>query len=138
MLRAALLLPVTEICLRTFGFLRCQKLLEGLARFLTGKKSQIKNDPEKAQRIAELVDIANRHYSFYVVDCVTRSLVIQYFLIRNRLSSDVCVGVRTITGQFESHVWVEHAGVALREPEAVRDIYTGIDYRIGTGSTNNR
>lgn len=137
-LKAALMIPLVEIWVRVSGFQRCRNSLQGLAGFLNGRKPENKKDLEQAQRIAGLVDIANRRYSVYLCDCLTQSLVVQYFLTRQQIPSELRVGVRTITGQFESHTWVEHSGVALNEPESVRKIYTEFDCKKSSPSTGNR
>lgn len=83
---------------------------------------------QDAQHIAMLVDLGNRHYSLYPADCLTRSLAVQYFLTRHGVESKLCLGVRTITGQFEAHAWVEVDKTPLNEVESVQDIYTAFDW----------
>jgi len=88
----------------------------------------------EAQHIAKLVERGNSRYSIYPADCLTRSLVVQYFLTRHGVESKLRLGVRTITGQFESHAWVEVNKTPLIEFEPVQDIYTTIDWENGSKS----
>lgn len=46
---------------------------------------------------------------------------------RRGIDADLRLGVRTITGRFESHAWVECEGVVLNDAENVGQIYTPLD-----------
>ena len=83
----------------------------------------------QAQRTAELVTYANRRYSVYVADCLTRSLVTQYLLRCMQIPAELKLGTRTTTGQFEAHAWVEYDGHALNELEDVQTIYSVFDWQ---------
>ena len=83
---------------------------------------------DDAHHVARLIELGNRRYSIYPADCLTRSLVLQYVLIRQGIESELCLGVRTITGQFEAHAWVEVDNMPLNETESVQDIYSAFDW----------
>ncbi len=126
-IRVGLLIPVIEFWMRKSSFQRCQKGLLRLARWLPPYARRVTSLAE-AQRIASLVALGNQRYSLYPADCLTLSLVLQYVLTRLGGEAELCLGVRTITGQFEAHAWVEVAGVPLNQLETVTDIYSRMDW----------
>jgi len=130
-MRAGLLIPAIEIWMRKSSFQKCQSKLQAIARLLTKKNTKIYTMHD-ALHIAKLVELGNNRYSFYPADCLTRGLVVQYFLTRHGVESKLCLGVRTITGQFEAHAWVEVDKTPLNEVEPVQDIYTAFDWTTGS------
>ena len=125
-IQAGLLIPIVEIWMRKRSFRRCQAGLIRMADLFP----RVSSPPsiERAQSIAALVDTGNRRYSLYIADCLTRSLVLQYMLRRRNIPATLRLGVRTITGQFEAHAWVEYEGSALNELEDVRTVYAPFDW----------
>ena len=130
LVQAALMIPVVEVLLRKKGVRVCSIILNKLSlrRNLEPPSSK---DFVTANRTAELVKEANSKLSIYPADCVTRSLVLQHFLRRQGIESELRLGVRTITGQFEAHAWIEFLGVPLAEDYAVQDIYVYLDWNMG-------
>lgn len=126
-LRSGLLITVTEICLRRFGFVKCQAWLNALAHSIPFQKSG-KHDSQLVQQIADVVDHSIPTTSLYPALCLTRALVLDYYLHRYGQSSEIKLGVRTITGQFEAHAWVECGGRELNEKEPANELFTPIDW----------
>ena len=125
-IRAGFWIPVVEIWMRTRGFQHCQRGLRKIAAYLPTSGGE--ENLSRAQHIAALVEKGNRRCSPYIADCLTRSLVLQYILHRKNIEADLKLGVRTLTGQFEAHSWVEYKDTPLGEQESVRQIYTAFDW----------
>jgi len=126
-IRAGLLIPVIEIWMRRTSFQRCQRGLLRLARWLP-PYTRRDMSPAQAQKIAKLVALGNTRYSLYRADCLTTSLAIQYVITRLGGHAELCLGVRTLAGQFEAHAWVEYEGVPLDQLETVAEIYSRMDW----------
>jgi len=135
---ASLLLPLVEVWMRRRGFPRCRDTLLRIARRLPSRGSRPADPAPQARRTAFLVEHANRRYALYPADCLARSVVLQYFLTRMRLPCELRVGVRTLTGRFEAHSWIEYAGEPLNEKEPVRGIYCRFDQALEPSVTNQR
>jgi Transglutaminase-like superfamily len=126
-IRIGLLIPVIEIWMRTSSFQRCQRGLLRLARALPPYTRKV-TSPAEAEKLARLVALGNQRYSLYPADCLTVSLALQYVITRLGGQAELCLGVRTITGQFEAHAWVEVEGVPLNQLESVNDVYSRMDW----------
>lgn len=122
-----LLIPIVEVWLRKSSFRKTQKGLQKLALFLPAKRRKL-DELETGHNIANVVDLGIQRYSIYPADCLVRSLVLQYVLSRYRIVSELILGVRNMTGQFEAHAWVEVDNTPLNEREAVQSIYTTFDW----------
>jgi hypothetical protein len=111
LLRAWLLLPAVAVGLRLLGFRRVRGVLSGRQRPAT------RHDLAEAETVARLVRTAAA-WSRPRPSCLTRSLVLERLLRGWGLASALRIGVER-PGTFAAHAWVEHAGVALGEPEGV-------------------
>lgn len=125
--RVGLFIPVIEFWMRRSSFQRCQKGLLRLARWLPPYTRKV-TSLAQAEQIARLVALGNQRYSLYPADCLTVSLALQYVITRLGGQAELCLGVRTITGQFEAHAWVEVDGVPLNQLETVTEIYSRMDW----------
>lgn len=126
-IRIGLLIPVIEIWMRASSFQRCQRGLLRLARALPPYTRKV-TSPAEAEKLARLVALGNQRYSLYPADCLTVSLALQYVITRLGGQAELCLGVRTITGQFEAHAWVEVEGMPLNQLESVNDVYSRMDW----------
>ncbi len=120
-LAASLMLPLAGLTLHVLGVRRALRLYAGDPR--CGGRS----DPEAAERAAREVERAGREYSVYPVNCLVRSLVLVWLLRRRGIAADFRLGVRTLTGRFEAHAWVEHSGVPLGEDADVARAFEAFD-----------
>lgn len=77
--------------------------------------------------MARAVDLANDRLSPVVAGCVPRALTLWWLCRRLRLRATFRLGVRTLTGRFEAHAWVEVSGEPVGELERVEAIYTTFD-----------
>jgi hypothetical protein len=111
LLEALLLLPVTALSLRVFGFRRCQGWLSRI--HATGRARH--DDPAvEAQKLARLVDVAARRGP-WPANCLERSLVLWRMMRRRGLEVELRIGVRREKAGLEAHAWVEQAGVVLND-----------------------
>ena len=129
-LKVLFLLPLMSLGIRFFGFKRLYVLLDRLAKIRARKHDHSLATLESAQGIAEIVTYTNRRYSFYQAACLPESLIL-WWLLRNRgIAAEFCLGVRTITGPFESHTWVEYKGAVLNDLSNIGQIYERFDLSV--------
>jgi len=55
--------------------------------------------------------------------CLEESLVLAHLLRRQGIEAQLRIGVKKDAPKFEAHAWVECAGTALNETEALHDHY---------------
>lgn len=129
-LRAALLLPVISVSLRTRGFRATQ---ESLLRFLAHPhlvspedSARLLPDFERTQLTARMVNAAVRH-AWRSSTCLEKSLALWWLLRRQGIASELRIGARKVQGKFEAHAWVERQGVAVNEPEDLHRHYAPFD-----------
>ena len=119
--RAWLLLPLTALGLRLFGFRRVQALL---LRPAAGTPAR--DDLPAAQAVARIVQGAAR-WSPVPASCLVRSLVLCRLLRRQGLTADLRIGVAVPDGRLAAHAWVEHGGVALNDIQDVARRFAAFD-----------
>ncbi|MCF8049990.1 MAG: lasso peptide biosynthesis B2 protein [Desulfobacterales bacterium] len=86
-----------------------------------------------AQKTSALLQRVNREYSLLGNSCLAESLALWWLLARRGIKAEFRIGVRTMTGVFESHAWVEYDGHALNEVDHAGKIFTVFDLRSLTG-----
>jgi hypothetical protein len=107
--------------LRLFGFQRLCRLI---------RKTTVSPAPPAgdsllyAQKTAARVNRIIKGYFLFGVSCLEASLALWWILLRRGIISELRLGVRTITGRFESHAWVEYQGKVLNDIETISIIYT--------------
>jgi hypothetical protein len=79
-----------------------------------------------AAEVARWVDAAYRRSPF-PSSCLTRSLVLYRVLRARRLPSRLRIGVSKPNGAFEAHAWVECAGAALNDRDALHHDFAPLD-----------
>jgi hypothetical protein len=82
---------------------------------------------EETLKIVSRVLGVNRKVRIFPASCLVESLTLWWLLRRRRIPADLRIGVRTLTGAFESHAWVELSGVVLNDIEQVGAIYSEVD-----------
>jgi Transglutaminase-like superfamily len=129
-LRAAVLLPVISVSLRTRGFRATQ---ESLLRFLAyphhgspEDSAGLLSDFERTQLTARMVNAAVRH-AWYGSTCLEKSLALWWLLRQQGIASELRIGARKVQGKFEAHAWVEREGVAINEPGELHRHYAPFD-----------
>lgn len=115
LLAALFWLAVTDIALRASGFPRVQRML------LTSRRpGNEKVSPDGMGEIVRLVDMAARRLP-HSGTCLRRSLVLQRFLRREGIETELRFGVRKTDGGLEAHAWLEHEGLPLGEAAPVEE-----------------
>jgi hypothetical protein len=105
------LLPVAVSSLRLLGFRRTRILL-----LPATSSRQSRTDLPAALSLARIVHGA-AIWSPLRANCLPTALILCRLLGRRGLEAELRLGVGKPEGEFAAHAWVEHAGVALDEPE---------------------
>jgi len=119
---ASLLLPLAGLALHLLGVRRSLRLFAG------GRQGAGASNPQAAEQVARDVERAGREFSLYPVDCLVRSLVLVRLLRGRGIGAELRLGVRTLTGRFEAHAWVEHGGVPLGEDADVARVFNAFEF----------
>jgi hypothetical protein len=116
---------IVSTALRMVGFKRVYRHLARSGR--PHKVSGCSHPMTEARKTAEVLQRINREYSLLGNSCLTESLVLWRILIKRGIDARFRIGVRTLTGVFESHAWVECEGQVLNDTAHVKSIFTPID-----------
>jgi len=126
--RAVVLLPVISISLRLRGFRATQNFLLGYRKQLhCGLVADRPLSESECCRLTALMVNAAARNVWHRATCLEKSLAIWSLLGRRGVASQLRIGARHISGKFEAHAWVEHAGVAINEPENLHRHYATFD-----------
>jgi hypothetical protein len=113
--------------LRLLGFQRLCRLIRKTA---ASSQAPVGDSLLYAQQTAALVNRIIKGYFLFGVSCLEASIALWWILLSKGIISDLRLGVRTITGRFESHAWVEYEGNVLNDLEAISVIYTPMPLNI--------
>lgn len=124
LLQAVVLLPLTTLGLRVFGF---NRVYASLAR-LAGHKSQARPEDElkRVRRASHVIRYLARN-GLYWGNCLSRSLALWWLLCRQGIECDLRIGVCKNAGQFEAHAWVEHQGRPSNANETIYQRFAAFD-----------
>lgn len=126
-IQLAFFLPLVVFGLRLLGF---RRVYVGLSRLGTNKvRRRLPTNVAQpmARHIAELAHIVNRGYFCSRFACLAESLTLWWILLSYGISAEFRLGVRTITGPFESHAWVEYRGEVINDIRNINRIYEAFD-----------
>ena len=115
LLKAAFMLPCFWIGLHLLGLHRLRAWLMPVSVFESTPLSI-----EAVKDMGNLVNIAGRHAPCPVT-CLTRSLLLDWMLLRRGVASQFRIGVRLAQGVLEAHAWVEVAGVPVNDRSDIAD-----------------
>jgi hypothetical protein len=121
------LLPLMALLLRILGFKRSYVGLNHLVSPVGNSPKVSKMALSISRNIVKIVNLVNRNYIPYRFSCLPESLTLWFLLRRRNIPAELRLGVRTITGPFESHAWVEYNQVALNDIENIAKIYAPFD-----------
>jgi hypothetical protein len=133
-LRAALLLSLTEIGLRIFGFRRWKEIVERFTppahppQGLPGEWQR-----EAALRIVRAARSAELHGLAHP-NCLERSMTLWMMLRRVGIAGELHIGARKEGGKLEAHAWLELGGEVLNDPAEVHQHYARFDAPIATAT----
>jgi len=125
--RAALLLPLTEIGLRWFGFLRWKEFIEKFSlpvQIPLPLPSDLER--EAALRAVRAVRSVELH-GLTDPNCLERSMTLWWMLRRDGIHGELHIGARKEGGRFEAHAWVELDGQVLNDGAEVHQHYARFD-----------
>jgi Transglutaminase-like superfamily len=137
-LRAALILPLTEIGLRLFGFRRWKELIEKFslpARLPQSLPADLQR--EKALRAVRAVRSVELHGPTNP-NCLERSMTLWWLLRRAGVDGELHIGARKDGGRFEAHAWVEMGGQVLNDSAEVHQHYARFDAPIAAAEARSR
>jgi hypothetical protein len=124
LLQAAVMIPLTALGLRLFGFRRVYSGLDRLAK--RGRQGPPNDEPLRVRRA--------RHVTRYLAqngpyrgNCLSRSLVLWWSLRRQGIDNDLRIGVRNGADSFQAHAWVEYQGQPLNAGRLVHQQYAAFD-----------
>ena len=126
--RAMVLLPLTGIGLRVFGFRRWKELIEQFSprtRVLSAAKPaaqfEIADRAVRAVRSVALHGPSNPN-------CLERSMTLWWLLRRVGIDGELHIGARREQGsKFKAHAWVELRGEVLNDSAEIHDHYARFD-----------
>ena len=136
-LRAALLLPLTEVGLRALGFQRCRQLAEKL--FLPAPPSPTLSPAlqrETALRILRAVRSAELHGPSHP-NCLERSMTLWWMLRRRGIEGELHIGARKEGARLEAHAWVELGGEVLNDGADVHAHYARFDAPLAAAASSD-
>jgi hypothetical protein len=137
-LRAALILPLTEIGLRLFGFRRWKDWIEKFprpARLPQPLPADLQH--ETALRAVRAVRSAELHGPARP-NCLERSMTLWWLLRREGVDGELHIGARREGARFEAHAWVELAGQVLNDGTEVHQHYSRFDAPIAAAEEGSR
>ncbi len=119
LLQAFLALPLVSLGVRGFGL----RPIHAILVYPRPLDQNLDKDSGKlfllrAWAIARIVKIAARH-GLWRPKCLTQSLVLWWFLRRQKIDGDLRIGVQPEGDRLEAHAWVEFQGVILNDDDDV-------------------
>ena len=136
--RAALLLPLTKLGLRCFGFQLAKNWIEKLSSPVNQKVVPKRDDQlGVAMRVTRAVLSAQLHGPVSP-NCLERSLTLWWILRNEGVNGELHIGARKQEAQLEAHAWVEWGGRVLNDGEEVRHEYALFDGPIASGVDSSR
>ena len=134
LVRALLLLPITALSLRLFGFQRTQAALSG-ADFNGATSGD--NALSRVRQTARIVAAAAKYGPFRST-CLPMSLALRWLLHRQGIDADLRLGVSRVAGRIEAHAWVEYRGLPLIEDQDVHARFAAFDDAVPPGAAAPR
>jgi hypothetical protein len=137
-LRSALILPLTGIGLRLFGFRRWKSLIERFPLTAHTPESLPQDSQrETALRAARAVRSVELH-GLTTPNCLERSMTLWWLLRREGVDGELHIGARKLGGRFEAHAWVELGGQVLNDGAEVHRHYARFDAPIAAAEGGSR
>jgi len=137
-LRAAMILPLTEIGLRLFGFRRWKELIEKFSLPASRLEPLSKDfQREVALRAVRAVRSVERHDPTNP-NCLERSMTLWWLLRRKGIEGELHIGARKQGARFEAHAWVELGGQVLNDIPDIHKHYARFDAPIAAAVAEPR
>ena len=135
-LRAMVLLPLTEAGLRVMGFRRWKKFIE---RFSWSDLPRQAIESDRQQKLAIKITRAVRSVELHGLsrpNCLERSMALWWLLRQAGIAGELHIGARKCESKFEAHAWVELSGRVLNDSADVHQHYARFDAPIAARSAD--
>jgi hypothetical protein len=109
-IKSFLLLHIASRCVRQFGYLKVYKWIQNKTKNPSPPGDFPAGELHNAIHTGLLVNIANRRFPTWQVDCLPESLTVWGLLRRQGMDARLRLGVREQDGRLDGHAWVEYAG----------------------------
>ena len=112
---AYLLLVTADLAIHLTSFDKLHKLLSGIKSRRADRQIEIGRPTEgsEVRDVCRAVEAATRYYYRVRKDCLPKSLVVYYLLIRRAIPAELCIGFQK--RPFIAHAWVEYRGAVLTD-----------------------
>ena len=125
LLQIGLMLPLTRLGLRLFGFKRTFAALAWLASLW--ERAPPADERSEVARARRWIRYVKRQGPYHG-NCLSRSLVLWWLLRRQDIESVMRIGTRRLDGEFQAHAWLEYQGQPLNAGQRVRQKYAVFEY----------
>ena len=117
-----LMLPTIEVLIKFIGVQRTILLVCKPGSF---KRIYENDDLSNAKGVLRSLKLGVEQ-TYWKGNCLSRSIVLHRLLIKNGISSRLCIGVRN-KPKFKAHAWVEHKNIPLNAGKRVHENYQVIE-----------
>ncbi len=133
-LDAMILLLLTRIGLRVFGFRRWRELIEQFS---------LRTRPPRVEEPALMLEMAGRTVRAVRAvelhgparpNCLERSMTLWWLLQRDGIGGALHIGARKNGSRLEAHAWVELGGQVLNDSTDVHNLYARFDAPIAAAA----
>lgn len=128
LMMAALVIPLFRLALGTLGYARLCRMID---RPVAGP------EPQMGEReLAVFASCVNQATTVTIGtdNCLTRSLVLKWMLMRRGMATDLRIGVRTDRGTLSAHAWVEKNGKPINDRSDIGDDFAVFDQPVPLSS----
>lgn len=136
-LESALVLTLTWLGLRSFGFRRWQKLLARMMPATPGAAQISESELDRCRAIARIEQSVARRLPFQS-NCLDQSVALWSMLLRRGVAAEMHIGGRKEAANFEAHAWVEAGGNALPDGGEVHPHFASFDRPIKSAGVQSR
>jgi hypothetical protein len=125
--RAAILLSLTAVGLRMFGFRRYKEWIEKCSPSrLPSQSFSVEMQRQAAERAVRAVRSVELH-GVSRPNCLERSLTLWWLLRREGIDGELHIGARKEDGKLKAHAWVELRGEVLNDSPEIHNHYARFD-----------
>ncbi len=114
--QAWILFLLVDLGLRSMPFQSVQNWLGWGQKFASRENSV--DEAGQVSRLNQLVKIAGRNH-IYPMTCLRQALVLKWLLDRNKIKTNLRIGVKREQDQFNAHAWIEYRHQPVGEPGTV-------------------
>jgi hypothetical protein len=129
LLVALLMAPLFRVAVSLFSLTRILGWLENSRGCGPGRPPLL-----EVRTAARLVDWAATH-SLVAVNCLARSLLLKWILLRHGIDCQLHIGVRFTNGQFEAHAWIQFEGAPINDQTQISKTFLAFDRPIAAGDS---